>query len=113
MAAVCFSNKLPNFYWPSVHQGAVIANSVLAMGWMTEGLEFEAQLGQEFSLFHVVQTGSGNHPDSYPMSSFPGGGGVKVVRAWSWPFTSNYFQGQENVDLYIHSLMRLHGIVLN
>jgi hypothetical protein len=29
---------------------------------MTEGSEFE-------SLFHVVQTGSGTHPASYPMST--------------------------------------------
>jgi hypothetical protein len=32
--------------------------------------------GQEFSLLHVVQTGSGVHPTSYPMGTgglFPGG----------------------------------------
>jgi hypothetical protein len=31
--------------------------------------------GQEFSLLHVIQTGSGAHPASYPMGtggSFPG-----------------------------------------
>jgi hypothetical protein len=36
---------------------------------------FESQWGQEFSLLHVVQTGSGVHPTSYPMGtggSFPG-----------------------------------------
>jgi hypothetical protein len=46
------------------------------MGWTTEGSEFESQKGQEFSLLHVVQTGSGVHPTSYPMGtggSFPGG----------------------------------------
>jgi hypothetical protein len=33
-------------------------------------------MGQEFSLLHVIQIGSGAHPASYPMgigSSFPGG----------------------------------------
>jgi hypothetical protein len=33
-------------------------------------------MGQEFSLLHVVQTGSEAHPTSYPMGtggSFPGG----------------------------------------
>jgi hypothetical protein len=48
----------------------------LASGWMTEGLEFKSQWGQEFSVLHVIQTGSGVHPDSYPMGigvSFPGG----------------------------------------
>jgi hypothetical protein len=38
--------------------------------------EFESQKGQEFSLLHVIWTGSGSHPVTYPMgtgSSFPGG----------------------------------------
>jgi hypothetical protein len=38
--------------------------------------EFESRYGQEFSLLHVVQTGSGAHPASYPMGtggSFHGG----------------------------------------
>jgi hypothetical protein len=37
--------------------------------------EFESRLGQEFSLLHVVQTGSGVHPTSYTMGTggyFPG-----------------------------------------
>jgi hypothetical protein len=36
---------------------------------------FESRWGQELSLLHVVQTGSGVHPASYPMgtgSPFPG-----------------------------------------
>jgi hypothetical protein len=46
------------------------------MGWTTERSEFESRWGQEFSLLHVVQTGSGVHQTSYPMGaggSFPGG----------------------------------------
>jgi hypothetical protein len=34
------------------------------------------RVGQEFSLLYFVQTGSGDHPTSYPMGtgdSFPGG----------------------------------------
>jgi hypothetical protein len=42
--------------------------------------------------------------------SFPGG---KAAWAWSWPHTSNKCRGQGNVDLYIHSPIRLHGVVLN
>jgi len=41
-----------------------------------------------FPLPHQVQTGSGAHPATYPMSSrgsFPGG---KTARPWSWPLTS-------------------------
>jgi hypothetical protein len=47
-----------------------------ATGWTTEESEFEPQYGQEFSLLHVVQTGSGVHPTSCPMGIrgfFPGG----------------------------------------
>jgi hypothetical protein len=33
------------------------------------GLDFESQWGQEFSVLHVVQTGSGVHPTSYPMGT--------------------------------------------
>jgi hypothetical protein len=55
-------------------QGAGIAQSVqqLATGSTVEGSEFESK---NFSL-HVVQTGSGVYPTSYPMgtgASFTGG----------------------------------------
>jgi hypothetical protein len=36
-------------------------------GLETKGSEFESRWGQEFSLLHVVQTGSGAHSTSYPM----------------------------------------------
>jgi hypothetical protein len=35
------------------------------MGWTTKGSEFESRWEKEFSLLHVVQTGSGEHPASY------------------------------------------------
>jgi hypothetical protein len=38
---------------------------------------------------------------------------VKAAGAWSWPFTSNLCPGQENMDLYFHSPIRLHGVLLN
>jgi hypothetical protein len=49
--------------------GAGIAQSVLRLttSWTTEGSEFESRYGQEFSVLHVVQTGSGVHSASYPM----------------------------------------------
>jgi hypothetical protein len=46
------------------------------MGWTTKGSEFESRGGEEFSLLHVVQTGSEVHATSYPMrneGSFSGG----------------------------------------
>jgi hypothetical protein len=50
-------------------------------GWTAEGLGFESRQDKEFSLLHVVQTGSGVRPTYYPMSrggSFPGS---KAARA--------------------------------
>jgi hypothetical protein len=46
------------------------------MGWATEGPEFESRWVAEYSFLHVVQTGSGVHPASYPMGTgglFPRG----------------------------------------
>jgi len=56
-----------------------------------------------FSLQHRVKNGSGAHGASYPMRTrgcFPGG---DAAGAWSWPLTSTSFQGQESVELYLHS----------
>jgi hypothetical protein len=39
--------------------------------------------------------------------------GCRAAGAWSWPLISNYCRGQENLDLYIHSPISLHGVVLN
>jgi hypothetical protein len=54
------------------------------------------------SLLHVIQTGSGAHPASYPM-----GTGGKADHS---PLTS---ADVKKVALYIHSPIRLHGVVLN
>jgi hypothetical protein len=47
----------------------------IATGWTTEESKFESRYGQERSFLHVVQTGFGVHPASYPM-----GTGVKRGR---------------------------------
>jgi hypothetical protein len=43
-------------------------------------------------------------------SHFRGG---KEDRTWSWPFTSTYCPDQERVELYLHTPIRLHGVMLN
>jgi hypothetical protein len=61
---------------------------------------------QEFSLLDIVQTDSGDHPAFYPMDTeelFPSG----------YPPTCNWCRGQEHVDLYIHSPIRLYGVVVS
>jgi hypothetical protein len=89
--------------------GAGIAQSVqrLPMGWTTEGSEFKSREGQEFSLLHVVQTSSGVHPTSYAMGTWDSFPEEKRREADHSPPNS------AEVDLYIHSPIRLHGIVLN
>jgi hypothetical protein len=39
--------------------------------------------------------------------------GVKTAGAWSWLHTYNWWRGQENVGLCMHSPIRLNGVVLN
>jgi hypothetical protein len=56
------------------HPTHIMIGGGIATG--SERSEFESCYGQEFSLLHVVQPGSGVHSTSYPMGtggSFPGG----------------------------------------
>jgi hypothetical protein len=46
------------------------------VGIATVGSEFESRLGQEFSLLHSFQTGSGTHPIFYPTGTGGGGAGA-------------------------------------
>jgi hypothetical protein len=39
--------------------------------------------------------------------------GANAAETWSWSLTSNYCRGQENLDIYIHSPIRLHGLMLS
>jgi hypothetical protein len=65
--------------------------------------------GRVKTFLHTIQTGSGDHPTSTWGSFF----GDKAAGKWRWPLTSNQHPGQENVDLYIRSPIRLHGAVLS
>jgi hypothetical protein len=57
----------------------------LATGWTAEGSDFESRQGRDFSLLHVVQTGSGMHLGSYPMYT---GGRAAGAEADHSPLTS-------------------------
>jgi hypothetical protein len=81
-------------------------------GYRLDDRGFRVRVPVGSRIFHVVQTGSGIHPTTYPMGtvgSFPGG---KAAGVWSLPLTSNKCRGQENMDLYIHSPIHLHGVLL-
>jgi hypothetical protein len=46
-------------------------------GCSTNGLEYELRKDQKFSELNVAQTGSGTHPDSYPLGIADSFTGVK------------------------------------
>jgi hypothetical protein len=79
------------------------------MGWTTRILQFDSRQGAgNFSLHHHIQNGSGTHPASYPMGtrgSFPGG------KADHSP--PSIAKLKECIELYLHSPIRLHGMVLS
>jgi hypothetical protein len=65
------------------------------------------------ALFYSVQTNSGAHPASYPMGtwgSFPGGLSSRNVKLTTH---LHLMPGSGKVELYLHSTIRLHGVVLN
>jgi hypothetical protein len=62
-------------------------------------------------LLHVVQTGSGAHPGSYPMGGegrFPWG--IKRVGREADHSSPASAEVKINVDLYIHFSIRLHDV---
>jgi hypothetical protein len=75
-------------------------------------VRFPAGVGN-FSLHHRVQNGSGAHPASYKMGTRGSLTVGKESGEWSWPLTSTWWRGQECVELYLHSPIRLHGVVLS
>jgi hypothetical protein len=84
----------------NLNHGLVIKHNTWVTGWTTKESEFKSQWGQEFLFLHVVHTGSGTNPASYPV----GTGGDRGMK----PIT--HLRGQEN----IHSpIVYLHCIVLN
>jgi hypothetical protein len=50
---------------------------------------------------------------SRPALGSPMGNGGKAAGVWSWPLSSIWCRGHENMDLYIHSPIRLYVVVLN
>jgi len=64
---------------------SVSTGTMLLAGW--PGLITYWGKGGDFSLRHLVQTGYGTHPASYPMGTRGFYSGNKVAVAWSWPLT--------------------------
>jgi len=95
---------------PTDRQGAGIAQ------WSSTGLSGLSGVWvlvqtRNFSPHHCVQIGPRAHPASCPMGAGGPFLGGKVVRAWSWLFTPIKCWSH-CVELYLHSPMCLHGVVL-
>jgi hypothetical protein len=81
-----------------------------ATGW-TDGVRFPWK-ARNFSLFHIVQTGPGAHAASFPMGVGPLSQGVK--RSGREVHHSLHLVPRSRVvELYLHSLICLHGMMLN
>jgi hypothetical protein len=68
---------------------------------------------ENFSLHHRLQNGSGTHPASYPMGtrgSFPG---VKRLGREADHSPPSSAEVKEWVELYLHSPIRLYGVVFS
>jgi hypothetical protein len=75
----------------------------LRAGW--SGVRVMDEAGN-FSLYHRVQTGSGAHPASYPVGTK---GSLSGGDAYHSP--PSISEVKECVELYLHSSVRLHGVV--
>jgi hypothetical protein len=62
---------------------------------------------QEFSLVHKVQTKSGAQPAPYPTGTGALSSGVKLT------IHLHLVPRSRKVELYLHSTIRLHGVVLS
>jgi hypothetical protein len=80
---------------------------------MIHGIDSRPGTGN-FSLHHHVQKGSGAHPASYPMGTRGGFSlGIKRPGRGADHSPQSSAEVKECVGLYLHSTIRLHGVVLS
>jgi hypothetical protein len=86
---------------------------VLGYGLDDRGSRFRFPAGAgNFSLHHRVQNGSGASPASYPMGTRGLSLGVKRQGREADHSPPSSAEVKECVELYLHSPIRLHGVVL-
>jgi hypothetical protein len=68
---------------------------------------------RNFPLHHRVQNGSGAHPASYPMGTRGSSPGVKRPGRKADHLPPSSAEVKEWVEPYLHSPIRLHGVVLS
>jgi hypothetical protein len=69
---------------------------------------------RRLSLLHIVQTGAGAHPASYPAGTWGSSLGGKAAGRWSWPFTSNsnflrhlYYDPEDRGNMFLRNFTGL------
>jgi hypothetical protein len=81
-----------------------------ATSW-TAGVRFPAVV-RDFSVLHSVQTVSDTHSASYPVGAGAHSPGVSG-RGMKLTIHLHLEPRTRMVELYLHSLIRLHGVVVN
>jgi hypothetical protein len=77
----------------------------------TDWVRFQAE-HKDLSVACMVKAGYEAHPSYYPMGKADSFRADKVARVWSWSLTLIQCQGHKCLELYIHSLLCVHGTVL-
>jgi hypothetical protein len=67
----------------------------------------------DFLLFHSVQTGSGAHPASYSMGNRGSFLGDKAAVGMKLTTHLHLVVRLRMTEIYLHSPLRFHGVVLN
>jgi hypothetical protein len=102
-------NHLDNTIWITYTAYTTYTIAQLVQ-WRTASLTAEVRFPtRDFSLFHSDETGSGVHPASYPVGIVGSFLWCKADRAW----TEHSSPSSVEVELYLHSIIRLHGTGTN
>jgi hypothetical protein len=84
----------------------------MATGYGLTTVGLDSSPGRVKNILHIVQTGSDVQPTSYSMGT---GDSSPRVKRRDVKLTTHLelVPRSKNVDLYVHSPIRLHGVVLN
>jgi hypothetical protein len=85
---------------------------VVNWSWRQLNLCYFPGWSERFSI-HRIQTVLGSHPASDPLGTGGSFHCIKAAGTWGLPLTSAHCQSLEYVELYLHSLIRLHAMGLN
>jgi hypothetical protein len=85
----------------------------MVMGYRLEIQGSIPNKGRDFPLLHGAQTGPGAHPASYPVSTGDSSQGVEVAGEVKLTIHLHVVPMSRMMELYLHSLTCLYGIMIN